>query len=71
MVTLKDNRNRKEASALKETNKQIARQKTLGLLYFILLLPVLVYSSHVVLHAGFCDKILRAFVGRTPGDQSR
>lgn len=32
---------------------------------FILLLPVLVYSSHVVLHAGFCDKILRAFVGRT------
>lgn len=36
--------------------------------YFIWLLPVLVNSSHVVLHAGISDKGFRAAVGRTPGD---
>lgn len=31
----------------------------------------MVNSSHVVLHAGICDKGLGASVNQTPGDEAR
>ena len=66
-VTLKDKqRNRKLP-----TYFRIQRDNKTRGLYFVSLLLVQVDPSHVVLHAGVCDKGLRAPVSHTPGDHSR
>ena len=68
MVTLKEH----NKSSKVNINRLVTEYKeTSGLLYFISLLLVLVDSSHVVLHAGVCDKGLGASSSQTPADRSR
>ncbi len=74
MVTLKENNKSKGEPVHHHSKPQTTFnkiKKTSGLLYSISLLLVLVNSSHVVLHAGICDKGLGASVSQTPGDHSR
>lgn len=67
MVTL--NEHNKSKSITVNTNLFVTKYKETSGLYFISLLLVLVDSSHVVLHAGVCDKGLGASSSQTPGDQ--
>lgn len=67
MVTLKGNKKQTSGTTNKQFYITVLNSRSF---YFISLLLLMVNSSHVVLHAGICDKGLGASVNQTPGDEA-